>query len=163
PFNELNYSVHEGKTEGLYIFDLACLAVYADEILEHQEEQFITNLAENLTIDDRDISANIEHVQRFITTNKTKITYLDASNPLRNKKLLIKEIRQSRQLMILLKKSRATELNAAEKAEVKTQLLDICKMVPSLAIFLLPGGSILLPIFIKFIPELLPSAFDDNR
>jgi hypothetical protein len=28
---------------------------------------------------------------------------------------------------------------------------------------MLPGGAILLPLFIKFIPKLLPSAFDDNR
>lgn len=179
PFDKLNYSAHQDKTEGLYIFDLACLAVYADEILEHQEEQFIVDLAENLAIYDSNISANIEHVQHFITKNKGKITYLDTSNPfrnlydntnrmvriliLRNKKRLIKEIRQSRQLMVLLKKSRSSELSITEKAEVKTQLLDICKMIPSLAIFLLPGGSILLPIFMKFIPELLPSAFDDNR
>ena len=51
----------------------------------------------------------------------------------------------------------------AEKKRVKTQLLDICKSVPSLAIFMLPGGGVLLPLLIKFIPELLPSAFNDNR
>ena len=41
--------------------------------------------------------------------------------------------------------------------------MDIIKAIPSLAIFMLPGGAILLPIFIKFIPKLLPSAFDENR
>ena len=34
---------------------------------------------------------------------------------------------------------------------------------PSLAIFILPGGALLLPLVVKFIPKLLPSAFDDNR
>lgn len=47
--------------------------------------------------------------------------------------------------------------------KVNDQLLDIFKSIPSLAIFLLPGGALLLPIVIKFIPKLLPSAFDDNR
>jgi len=32
-----------------------------------------------------------------------------------------------------------------------------------LAIFLIPGGSLLLPIFLKFVPGLLPSAFQDNK
>jgi hypothetical protein len=41
--------------------------------------------------------------------------------------------------------------------------MDIIKSIPSLDIFMLPGGAILLPIFIKFIPKLLPSAFDENR
>ncbi|MGJ8738309.1 LETM1 domain-containing protein, partial [Zobellia laminariae] len=42
-------------------------------------------------------------------------------------------------------------------------LIDIFKSIPSLAIFLLPGGAVLLPIFIKLIPKLLPSSFDENR
>ena len=42
-------------------------------------------------------------------------------------------------------------------------LADIFKSIPSLAIFILPGGAVLLPIFIKLIPKLLPSAFDENR
>jgi len=46
---------------------------------------------------------------------------------------------------------------------VQDQLLDIMKSIPSLAIFILPGGAILLPLFIKFIPKMLPSAFDENR
>ena len=46
--------------------------------------------------------------------------------------------------------------------KVKKQLLEICKTIPSLAIFLLPGGSLLLPILIKFIPTLLPSSFNEN-
>jgi hypothetical protein len=31
-----------------------------------------------------------------------------------------------------------------------------------LTIFLLPGGALLLPILIKFIPRMLPSAFNEN-
>ena len=50
-----------------------------------------------------------------------------------------------------------------EKSKVKEQLLDICKTIPSLTIFLLPGGAILLPLLVKLIPKLLPSAFDENR
>ena len=49
-----------------------------------------------------------------------------------------------------------------EKKKVRRQLLDICKTIPSLTIFLLPGGSLLLPILIKFIPQLLPSSFNEN-
>jgi hypothetical protein len=80
----------------------------------------------------------------------------------RNKKRFIKEISESRELMILLAKSTTKELNIEEKKKVKKQLLDICKTVPSLTIFLLPGGGILLPILVKYIPQLLPSAFNEN-
>ena len=75
------------------------------------------------------------------------------------------EARASNQmeLMVLLSKSTLRELNAEEKKKVQNQLLDIFKSIPSLAIFLLPGGAVLLPIFIKLIPKLLPSSFDENR
>ena len=49
-----------------------------------------------------------------------------------------------------------------KKKSKKKQLLDICKSVPSLTIFLLPGGGLLLPLLIKFIPQLLPSSFNEN-
>jgi hypothetical protein len=35
--------------------------------------------------------------------------------------------------------------------------------MPSMAIFLLPGGTFLLPIILKIIPDLMPSAFRDNE
>jgi hypothetical protein len=69
---------------------------------------------------------------------------------------------QSKELVYLISQSTKRELNAEEKAKVKAQLYDIFKSIPSLAIFALPGGGVLLPIIIKFIPQLLPSAFNEN-
>lgn len=178
-FHELDYSLHKNPLERQYILDLACLTIYSDEHLEENEHQFIERLGKSLEFNTEEIEDSIAKVISFLKTNREKITYFDYSNPirhlykntnrmvctliLRNKSRLSKEISQSRELVVLLRKSTSTELNDTEKAKVKTQLLDICKTVPSLAIFLLPGGSILLPILIKFIPELLPSAFNDNR
>jgi len=82
---------------------------------------------------------------------------------LRNSKRLQKELSESKELMYLLSKSTVKDLSSTEKKKVQNQLLDIFKSIPSLAIFMLPGGAVLLPIFIKLIPKLLPSSFDDNR
>ena len=82
---------------------------------------------------------------------------------LRNKKRFVKEIDQSKELEILLTQSTIRDLSKEEKKVVRHQLLDICKTVPSLAIFLLPGGGILMPLLVKFIPQLLPSAFNENK
>ncbi|MGO1751645.1 MAG: LETM1 domain-containing protein, partial [Psychroflexus sp.] len=110
--------------------------------------------------------------------NYDKIPYFNNANPIknfydktyrstslliiRNKNRLIKEISQSKELLILLKKSTHTDLSHDEKKIVKRQLMDIFKSIPSLAIFAIPGGSVLLPIIIKLIPTLLPSAFNEN-
>ena len=75
---------------------------------------------------------------------------------------MTKELAESKELMSLLAQSTLRDLNKDEKKKVKKQLLDICKSIPSLTIFLLPGGGLLLPLLIKFIPQLLPSAFNEN-
>ncbi|MBT8185908.1 MAG: LETM1 domain-containing protein, partial [Eudoraea sp.] len=82
---------------------------------------------------------------------------------LRNRKRLQRELSESKELMALISKSTVKDLSAEEKKKMQHQLIDIFKSIPSLAIFLLPGGAVLLPIFIKLIPQLLPSSFDDNR
>ena len=53
-------------------------------------------------------------------------------------------------------------IDILEKSKIKIQLLDICKAIPALAVFLLPGGALLLPLLIKLIPDILPSAFKED-
>ena len=66
-------------------------------------------------------------------------------------------------MVFLIRKSASEELTKEEKEKVKTQFMDIVKSMPALAIFLLPGGALLLPIVLKIIPNLVPSAFKDNE
>ncbi|WP_410877650.1 LETM1-related biofilm-associated protein [Myroides sp. DW712] len=80
----------------------------------------------------------------------------------RNKGRIIKEIQKNKQLMQLLMDSTHRNLDIQEKKLIKKQTLEVIKTIPSLAIFLLPGGTILLPIILKFIPSLLPSSFNEN-
>ncbi|TCP24738.1 LETM1-like protein [Tenacibaculum skagerrakense] len=77
----------------------------------------------------------------------------------RNKARLLEELAESKELVFLLKKSITTTLTEEEKAKVKEQTLDICKGIPAFAVFMLPGGALLLPLLIKLIPTILPSSF----
>lgn len=73
---------------------------------------------------------------------------------------LTTEIRETVELNKLLLKATRTPLTKEEAVKVKAQLLDIAKTIPSLAIFALPGGAVLLPVLIKVLPfNILPSAF----
>ena len=80
----------------------------------------------------------------------------------RNKKRLYQELSQSKEAMHLIRKSSHSKLSLEEKEKIKVQLLDICKSIPALAVFLLPGGALLLPLLIKLIPDILPSAFRED-
>jgi ABC-type proline/glycine betaine transport system permease subunit len=60
-------------------------------------------------------------------------------------------------------KSTHMPLTPEEKRKVRLQLLDILKTIPALAIFALPGGSLVLPVLIRLLPfNLLPSAFEED-
>ncbi|MDO6758671.1 LETM1-related biofilm-associated protein [Tamlana sp. 2_MG-2023] len=165
--------------EKQYILDLACMATWGDRMIDTDEHQFLEKLGLDMGLNLITIHQSIKSVNRFYTINEKSIALLSSSNIVqtfynnsskmvfklitRNSKRLYSEIKESKELMVLISQSTKRELTKAEQKKVQEQLLDIFKSIPSLAIFLLPGGAILLPLVIKFIPNLLPSAFDENR
>jgi len=167
------------KWEKQYFIDMACLAVWEDQSLEHQESHFIFGIGSDLGLAEKNITRSIEEVAYFFNKNADEIPFLKDTNLavqfydsmakivnkliIRNSKRLQKELSESKELVALISKSTSSDLSAAEKKKVQNQLIDIFKSIPSLAIFLLPGGAVLLPIFIKLVPKLLPSSFDENR
>ncbi len=72
------------------------------------------------------------------------------------------EIRETGELGYLLTKAAAGQrLTGEEKKKVRAQLIDLAKVVPALALFAAPGGSILLPLLVKLLPfNVLPSAWE---
>lgn len=81
----------------------------------------------------------------------------------RNKGRLVKEINNNKKLLNILSRSTFQQLSSDERKYVKVQLLEICKSIPSLAIFALPGGGLLLPILVRFLPQMLPNSFNENK
>ena len=172
--NNINTSL-----EKYYILDLACMATWGDKTIDDNEHRFLTQLGTDLNLQTSRIHKSIETVNTFYTTNKDNIALLSSKNIVqsfynnsskmvhklitRNSKRLYQELKDSKELMVLLSQSTIRDLNKDEQKKVQEQLLDIFKSIPSLAIFILPGGALLLPLVVKFIPKLLPSAFDDNR
>lgn len=175
---ELQLNYFQSDLEKYYMIDMAGMAIWSDGNIENEEAYFLYKIAEIVAVNDDFVNDSIRDTDYFIKTHKKEIPYFNYSNPVkhfydqttqsvitlisRNKNRLVKEIMQSKELVILLAYSTRRDLDEKEKKKVKKQLLDICKTIPSLTIFLLPGGSLLLPILIKFIPKLLPTAFNEN-
>lgn len=165
--------------EKYYLLDVACIAIWDDHTMDANEQRFLFRLCEKLSLSEETLSHSIENIVFFNSEYDIQIKLFSHTNPvnqaykqatktvklliLRNRTRLITELEESGELLVLLGKSTTRDLNDEEKHKVKEQLLDICKTIPSLTIFLLPGGSLLLPLLVKLIPQLLPSAFDDNR
>ena len=176
--DDVDLSFFTDDYEKFYLVDIAGMSMWSDAKMETSEENFLYKLANKLNVSIIFVQKSINEMGNFLTINKNEIPYFNFSNPVkhfydhttqnvqtlisRNKARLLLEISQSKELMKLLAQSTKRELNADEKKKVRNQILDICKTIPSLTIFIIPGGSLLLPILIKFIPQLLPSAFNEN-
>ena len=177
-YEELIKNIHNELSK-YYLIDIACMAFWSDKVISQDEQKILISLGTDLNVKQQVIHNSINDINWFYTVNKDKIALLTSRNMIqsfydnsskmvtklikRNSKRLLNELRESKELMVLLTKSTTRALTDEEQKKVQDQLLDIMKSIPSLAIFMLPGGAILLPLFVKFIPKLLPSAFDDNR
>lgn len=178
--NEIIDVVFEGNRsvlEGMYLYEIAHMTLISDGVVNENEQVFLSEFALKLGLNKLNQNTGYELVE-FINKNKNNLPFYNLNHPVkqfytntqdniaklvsRNKTRLLKELSESKELVKLLGKSTQSELSFEEKKKVKKQLLDICKSIPSLTIFLLPGGGLLLPILIKFIPQLLPSAFNEN-
>ena len=176
---DLNLS---SDTDGLfkyYLLDLAILAIYSDQVAEERELTFIHNLYKYLKIPNVRLNESVMLIERFILENDHRVSFLQMRGSYdriyasfsrrwikilgRNKEKLAVELKQNKELIALVNKSLVRELSPEEKEKVKTQFFDLIKTMPALAIFMLPGGALLLPIILKIIPDLIPSSFRQNK
>ena len=173
---ELDYFA--SKPEKNYLLDMAGMAIWSDGKAQRTEIEFLYKLSEQMQMHDDIAAESIASFDVFIKLNRKELPFFRYSNPVkhfydhasqnvillinRNKNRLIKELSNNGELMLLITHYTHRMLDEKEKKKIKKQLLEICKTVPSLTIFLLPGGSLLLPLLIKFIPQLLPAVFNEN-
>jgi hypothetical protein len=177
--NELDAELIASWNFKRYLLDLSSLTIYTNHDAHSEEKDFLEELRSWLNLAPEDLNQAVIMAQQFVLENHKQVGYLKDANTVelmvtnvskrwikilgRNKDKLAVELKQSKELVALIRKSTAEELTKEEKEKVKTQFLDIAKSMPALAIFLLPGGALLLPIVLKIIPTLIPSAFRDNE
>lgn len=174
----VDFNYFESKSEKNYLLDMAAMAIWSDGMAQQSEIDFMYGLTERLGLNDEAAAESMASYDVFIRLHKKSIPYFKYSNPVkhfydhasqsvmllvnRNKNRLVKELGNNGELVKLITDSTYRSLDSKEKKKVRKQLLEICKTIPSLTIFLLPGGSLLLPLLIKFIPQLLPTVFNEN-
>ncbi|HIF69546.1 MAG TPA: hypothetical protein EYQ29_09620 [Candidatus Lambdaproteobacteria bacterium] len=144
-----------------------------------QEQVLIAHIAQRLDVTPDTLEAIYASVGVFYAEYGERFSFLRDNPALRQLKdfssdlitrrvkknldRVMQEIQETRELYDLLMKTTTTKLSVAEKQKVQEQLLDIAKTIPALAIFVLPGGGLLLPILIKILPfNLLPSSFHEE-
>lgn len=178
-FENLDFSNIKSNLEKFYLIDLAVLALWNEsQDGSNTEKHFLKALANRFQIEQNFVADSVLQTNLFLTKFKSEIPYFKYSNPVkhfygnmtdavkvlieRNRTRFTKELVNNRELASLISQAAIRNLDTSEKKKIKKQLLEICRTVPSLAVFMLPGGSLLLPLLIKFIPKMLPTAFNEN-
>ena len=162
-----------------YILEIAILTVWTDKELQSPEKKFLNQLTAKLGLKKNEKDKAFVSIQSFVLANDNHTPFLRGKNDIelilsntakrwtkilsRNKVKLAKELKESKELVSLISKSTRRDLTKEEKEKVKHQLADLGKTIPALTLFMLPGGAIILPLVLKIIPSLIPSAFRENE
>ncbi|MFD1551390.1 hypothetical protein DNU06_13690 [Putridiphycobacter roseus] len=177
--NDLNFEFESSWLLKRYILEIAILTIWTDKELNKGEKQFLINLTEKLGLSKSEKDKAFLAIQSFVLSNDNHSPFLSGKNDFelilsntakrwtkilsRNKVKLANELKESKELVYLITKSTHKELSKEEKEKVKHQLADLGKSIPALTLFMLPGGAIILPLVLKIIPNLVPSAFRENQ
>lgn len=161
-----------------FLIDITALTIFVNQEKLPEELSFFNEMCAFLHVPKKEIHNAMTMIENFVLQNSNEMELLRNSSSYeklysnvskrwvkilgRNTDKLAKELKESKELVYLISKSAKEELTKEEKEIVKTQFLDIVKSMPALAIFMLPGGALLLPLILKIVPDLVPSAFRDN-
>lgn len=178
-FDDFSWFVKDHWLMKRFLLDISTLTVFSGNDALEEEIEFLNNFCEHFNIPSIELDEALAMVENFVLKSQNKVEFLrDTSSYekvysslsrrwtkiiLRNKNRLVKEMQESKEFLYLVKKSTTQELSKEEKDKMKMQFKDIAKSVPALAIFMLPGGSVLMPLLLKMIPDLVPSAFKSNE
>ncbi|MBK7131194.1 MAG: hypothetical protein IPH66_17810 [Crocinitomicaceae bacterium] len=177
--NDISFKYEKSWLLCRYILEIAILTVWSDHEVVDSEHEFLNKLVEKLGIEEEEKDKSFVAIQSFVNKNQNKIPFLQDKGDIRmlmsgatdrwakilgrSKDKLAAELSQSKELVGLIAKSTKSDLSKDEREKVKKQFKDLARTIPSLGLFLLPGGSLLLPIVLKIIPDLVPSAFRVNE
>jgi hypothetical protein len=162
-----------------WFLEIALIVILADNIIDPKEQEFLERLAEKLDFNKLELIDAQNSIQSFILSNFDKLPYFSDKSEFsqiygnvskkvvnvvaNNKEKIFQELQESKELMALITKSTHKELSKEEKRKIRTQLGDLAKSIPALTVFMLPGGAILLPVLLKILPNMMPTAFQTNK
>ncbi|MCQ2607889.1 MAG: LETM1 domain-containing protein [Bacteroidales bacterium] len=163
------------------LYDYATFACFSDNNVQVNEVLFLVDVAKKLNLTEDDTQLSHIYVENYLRLEGNKLFYIHYSEGLdkirqalfdrtqniiqKNKQKITTEILESKELVELIRKSINEDLSTSEKDKVREQIFDLLKTIPSLAIFMIPGGAFILPIILKILPEevLMPSSFINKK
>lgn len=152
-----------------FFLEIAILTTWADKKVEQAEHDFMKQLCAYLGFSEDDLENSLIAIEGFVLEHWEQLDYLQdkqdyqrvsehfisriAKIAEKNKGRLLKEIQESEDLLVLLKKARTEELTAEESERIRHELILMLKTIPTLVIISLPQRFLTLPILMRILPK----------
>jgi hypothetical protein len=152
-----------------FFLEMAVLTIWADKRVEQGELDFLKRFSVHLGFGEEDLENSLIAIEGFVLEHWEQLGHLQNKQDYnmvseqfikrvariaeKNKGRLMKELQESEEMMVLLKKARSNELTLEEKEKMRTELIAILKKVPTFVIISLPQKFLTLPILLKILPR----------
>ena len=152
-----------------FVLEQTILGSLVDGSWSARDVAFIRSLAENLGVSTEELGGIEIEMAEFFASHRSILDVFRVSAGAgamgeelvesmqrtleKNFHRLMREVRGTGELSVLLTRAaRGQKLSAQERRKMRTQLIDVAKAVPALAIFAAPGGILLLIALAKVLP-----------
>ncbi|MBN8576443.1 MAG: TerB family tellurite resistance protein [Cytophagales bacterium] len=166
---EINLPTNNSWILKKYFLEIAILTIWADKRVDELETAFLKELCNYLGFAEEDLEHSLLAIEGFVLEHWDKLNYLQDKQDFNqvseqfvqrmakitgsHKHRLLKEVQESKELMELLRKARAQELQPEEKARMQEMLVEVLRIIPSFVIISLPQKFLTLPILMKILPQ----------
>lgn len=166
---EINLPTNNSWILKKYFLEMAILTIWADKRVEGSEQEFLQRMCVYLGFSNDDLDNSMMAIEGFVlehweqlNTLQNKQDYNQVSESFikrmsaiasSNKNRLVKEVQDSKELMILLEKAKSKELTEEEKKKMQDLLMIVLKTIPTFVIISLPQRFLTLPMLLKILPN----------
>ena len=166
--DEIDLPTHNSWILKKYFLELAILTVWADRKLEDSEYEFLQKFNEILGFFEEDLENSLLAVEGFILEHweyleslrkehdysQVSQEYVERIRQLaeKNAMRLSTALQGRSHLKVLLEKSEAQDLTDEEATQLKHELIEVLKKVPTFVIIGLPTTFLTLPMLLKILP-----------
>ncbi len=165
---EINLPTNNSWILKKYFLEIAILTIWSDKKVEYTEQEFLKKLCSYMDFSEDDLENSMMAIEGFVLEHWNELDYLQNKQDYKqvsdqfvkrlsritnnNKNRLLKEVQDSEELMVLLRRAKADELTEKEKARMHILLIAALKTIPTFVIISLPQRFLTLPILLKILP-----------
>jgi hypothetical protein len=165
---EINLPTNNSWILKKYFLEIAILTIWSDKKVERNEQEFLKKLCSYMDFSEDDLENSMMAIEGFVLEHWNELDYLQNKQDYKqvsdqfikrlsritdnNKNRLLKEVQDSDELMGLLRRSKAHELDDLEKERMHILLIAALKTIPTFVIISLPQRFLTLPMLMKILP-----------